>query len=588
MTTLDVGRIRSSRPEVLLAAAQGLERCRLDVEAVVIRLLRGRARGWSGPAAAAAAAQAAALVAGLGRLGACLAASSICLGQAADRVRTAQDLLSRADERAAADGAWVDHEGTLFLPVRAAGLDPVLEAYQARRDVLLREEVHTYLRQAVRLAADVDARLAADLLAAARGGPAAAPVLAAGGVLPVPAPPVVLHDASGAYASAAWWRCLTDAERRSVVRDHPQWLGPRDGIPATARHEANLALLAEAERAAAAALAAERDQPANVLGVDVLAPARRRVEDLRAVRAVLGRRDGVLRRLLFLDARGSQVKVVVAQGDVDTAEHVVTFVGGLSTKARDDLERYDDWFTPLRQQALREGEGADTAIVTWMGYEAPQPYEIVTSRDRSVLNPKIARDNADELAAFVTGLGAARDEPVHQTVWAHSYGSVLAGNALLLDSPIDDVAVFGSPGVPFDRIERTGLKAGSFNVLEGGHDVVAHPGWPLFGRHPDTVSGAVSLSTTALKDPTAPCNLWRGIGSGADDPSRTSAGHTQYLRAGTVSTDNLVAVAVGRRDLVVQQTPVERSCITMPTMPPPPAEVAIRLATSVAGALASR
>jgi hypothetical protein len=205
-----------------------------------------------------------------------------------------------------------------------------------------------------------------------------------------------------------------------------------------------------------------------------------------------------------------------------------------------------------------------------------------------VLNSKIARENADELAAFVTGLTAARDRRVHQTVWAHSYGSVLAGNALLLHSPIDDVAVFGSPGVPFDRIERTGLKPGSFNVLAAGHDLVAHPGWRLLGRKPDTVTGATSLSTIVLTRPTAGCNLWRGIGSGADDLSRSVSGHSNYLRAGTVSADNLVAVAIGRRDLVVLQSPVERSCITMPTLPPPPATVAMRLATSVAVSIASR
>lgn len=588
MTRLDVGRVRSSRPEVLLAAAQHLEACRLDVEAVVVRLLRRRAHGWSGPASVAAAVRAGALVAGLGRLGACLSASSTAVSQAAARLQAARDLLARAEQRAAADGAWVDHEGQLFMPVRAAGLDPVLEAHRARRDVLLREEVHVYLRQAVRLAAEVDADLARDLLAAARGAPSAAPFLVAGGALAVPAPPAVLHDASGAYASAAWWRCLTDLERRTVVRDHPQWIGPRDGIPAAARHEANLALLSEAEHAAAAALEAEQARPANVLGVDVMAPARRRVEDLRAVRALLARRDGVQRRLLFLDATGREVKVVVAQGDVEAAEHVVTYVGGLSTTARDDLERYDDLFSPLRQQALLEGGGADTAIVTWMGYEAPQTDEIVTTIDRSVLNSKIARDNADELAAFVTGIAAARDRPVHQTVWAHSYGSVLAGNALLQDSPIDDVAVFGSPGVPFDRIERTGLKPGSFNVLAAGHDLVAHPGWPLLGRNPDTVSGATSLSTVVLTDPAAGCNLWRGIGTGADDLSRSASGHSSYLRAGTVGADNLVAVAVRRRDLVVLQPPVERSCIAMPTLPPPPATVAVRLATSVAVSIASR
>ncbi|WP_076258969.1 alpha/beta hydrolase [Intrasporangium flavum] len=588
MTALGVGQVRSSRPEVLVGAARRLDACRLDVEAVITRLLRHRARSWSGPASVAAAVRAAALVAGLGRLAACLAASSTSVMQAAVRLRAAQDLLARADARAAADGAFVDHEGTLFLPVRAAGLDSVLEAHGARRDELLRDEVHTYLRQAVRLATDVDTGLARDLLVLARGGPSAGPVLAARGAAAVPAPPVVLNDASGAYASAAWWRCLTDAERRSVIRDHPQWVGPRDGVPAAARHEANLVLLAEAARAAASALAAEQEHPAIPFGVDPVARARARVDDLRAVRALLGRQDGVQRRLLFLDATGREVKVVVAQGDVETADHVVTYVGGLSTTPRDDLGRYDNLFSPLRQQAIREGGGADTAIVTWMGYEAPQPDEIVTSIDRSVLNPKIARDNADELAAFLTGLGAARDRPVHQTLWAHSYGSVLAGNALLQDSPVDDVAVFGSPGVPFDRIERIGLKAGSFNVLAAGHDLVAHPGWRPLGANPDTVAGGTSLSTTALKDPAAGCNLWHGIGSGAEDPARTSTGHSDYLRAGTVSADNLVAVAVGRRDLVVQQAPVERSCITVPTLPPPPAATAARLAASVAASVASR
>jgi hypothetical protein len=570
VTTFDVARVRTARPGALELAARRLTQSRLEVQAVVADLLHRRGSTWSGPASSAAAERQVTLVAGLARLAACLAASSTALQDGATRLQAAQDLLARADERAASDGAWLGHDGTLFLPVRATGLDPVLEAHRARRDELLREEVHTYLRQAVRIATDVDAGLAADLLSGARGGRSAMDLLAARGTPPVPVPPVVVHDASGAYASAAWWRCLTEAERNAVVHEHPQWVGARDGIPAVARHEANLVLLAEAERAASSAYEAARRDPRSRRTAGAVARTRDRVEDLRAIRAVIGRRDGVARRLVLVDATGADVKVVLAQGDVDRAEHVVTFVGGMGTTARGDLERYDDLFAPLRRQALTEANGTDVAIVTWMGYEAPQADEVLTSIDRSVLNPKLARDNADELAAFVTGVGAARDRRVHQTVWAHSYGSVLAGHALLLTSSVDDVAVFGSPGVPFDRIERTGLKPGSFNVLSAAHDLVARPGWPLHGQRPDTVRGAVSLSTTSLKDPTRACNAWRAIGAGADEPARTSTGHSDYLRAGSVSADNLVAVAVGRRDLTVRQTPVERGCVSVPAMPPPP------------------
>jgi hypothetical protein len=346
-----------------------------------------------------------------------------------------------------------------------------------------------------------------------------------------------------------------------MISDHPEWIGPRDGIPASVRHAANLVLLARAEREARArALEAESHVTPWNAGERTLA--QERVDDLRAVRGVLGRRDGLQRRLLLLDASETNVKTVVAIGDLDRAQHVATYVGGLSTTARGDLGRYDDDLKRLRGQAVTVAPGDDVAVVTWLGYNAPQPHEILTSIDRNVLNSKLARDNADALASFVTGLDAARDRPAHQVVLAHSYGAVLAGFAMLRTSAVDDVAVFGAPGLPFSRLAETGLKPGGLNVLHAIGDDVADYGWVVHGTKAADVLGAKRLSTFALKEAGSGCNHWLRQRSDFVDLGRTSVGHSDYLREGTDSARNLMALMAGRRDLLRPESSDERACTT--------------------------
>src|SRR5690606_36605809 len=40
-----------------------------------------------------------------------------------------------------------------------------------------------------------------------------------------------------------WWEGLSDAERDALVAEHPEWVGPVDGIPVEARDTANRAVL---------------------------------------------------------------------------------------------------------------------------------------------------------------------------------------------------------------------------------------------------------------------------------------------------------------------------------------------------------
>ena len=566
-STLSVRDIRSSRPQSLTAVGRGLEerRRRVLVLAELVLWRRSAAPRWSGAASSAAADRYGVVVAGLGGLAASLAATGSAVGRAAIRLQVAIDLVGRADRRAADEGAWVDDDGRLFLPVRASLGDPALEAHRARLDELLRAEVQACLARARQSAAETDEELLRDLLSSARGAPTSAGTSGPPCLGSMPAPPVP-SSAGGVsaqvFASAAWWRSLTDEERRTVIRERPEWVGSRDGVPAQARHEANLALLARAEAAARERFSAA--QRSTGIGY---ATERRRVEEhvaaLEAVRDVLGRRDGGERRLLLIDTSGLDVKAVVAVGDVDRAEHVVTFVGGLSTMVGTDLRRYDDTFVRMRAESRALAAGQDVAIVTWMGYDAPQVREIVTSIDRNVFNAKLARDNAAALADFATGVEAARDRPAHQTVWAHSYGAVLAGFASLRTSAVDDVAVFGAPGLPFSDVSRTSLKPGSLNVLGAVGDDVFDYGWAVHGTSSAQVAGATRLSTFALKQTGSGCNHWLRSRSEFVDAGRTSSGHSDYLRQGTDSARNLTAIAAGRPDLRVVQGADERACTTI-------------------------
>lgn len=564
-STVSVHDIRSSRPQALAAVARGLEdrRRRVLVLAELVLWRRSATPRWSGAASSAAADRYGLVAAGLGGLAASIAVAGQAVGRAACRMQAAIDLVGRADRRAADEGAWVDGEGRLFLPVRAALGDPALEAHRARLDELLRAEVHACLGQACRAATQTDEELLRDLLSSARGATAAAAGAPATAALPSPpAAPSTAGVGGQVFASAAWWRSLTDEERRTVIRERPEWVGSRDGAPAEARHEANLTLLARAE-----VVAWERARTAHRSFGIGFATERRRADEhvaaLQAVRDVLARRDGGQRRLLLLDATGLDVKAVVAVGDVDRAEHVVTFVGGLSTMVGTDLRRYDDTFVRMRSEARAVAAGRDVAVVTWMGYDAPQVREIVTSVDRNVANAKLARDNAAALADFTTGLEAARDHPTHQTVWAHSYGAVLAGFASLRTSAVDDVAVFGAPGLPFSDVSATALKPGSLNVLGALGDVVFDYGWVFHGTRSGDVAGGTRLSTFALKKSGTGCNHWLRPRSDFVDAGRTSAGHSDYLREGTDSARNLTAIAAGRPDLRVLQGADERACTTI-------------------------
>jgi hypothetical protein len=346
-----------------------------------------------------------------------------------------------------------------------------------------------------------DARLTAALLAAARPGPAAVGAPADG-----PAPASVAH----------WWAGLDAAERGRLTAERPELVGGLDGVPAADRDRANRRRLAAARdgaRAEEAALDAARDH------VDGFGDLQDLEDRLAAVRARLGRlaavdaaSAGPGHELLDLDPASGRAAVAV--GDVDHAGHVGVFVPGFTARPEDLPGRVAEL------DALAASAGPDTAVVAWYDYVAPQ-WSGITDPSRSVLGTGPATDAAGPLAAFLTGMEAARAAPAHLTAIGHSYGSLTLAQALPAAPAVDDVVLLGSPGVT-----PAPDRPGHVWVGEARGDPIADTGW--FGADPSSAPGVHRLATTG------------------------SRGHGGYLRPGSTGAAGVAAVVAGRPDDVVE------------------------------------
>lgn len=584
--TPSVEQLRRVRPAALRATARELEGQRLILVDVIARLLAARPAGmsWAGPAADAAAGESARRLETVRAICLDLTASVSALHYAATAFDEVLELLRRADLVAEQAGAWISAGGRLVLPQRLPTGDPALDAARIREDERARWEITALLERAGALGSTTDAALAADLMRALEKG---ACLLGPTGAA-LPPPPATratvlvpeagrdgaadtgpLSDGEGApFIAAAWWRSLTQEQQATVVREHPAWIGGLDGIPARDRDAANRTLLVDAEQRAAeeqrkaealkAPLASAAFLGGALLTSVAASIARRRaqerVDDLRAVRKLIDARDDRRRQLLLLDASAGRVRAAISLGDVDVAEHVSTYVGGFTTRAA-DLPAYDTSFAALgdRVEQLTGVRPEDppsgarrrprVAYVTWVGYDAPQRSDVLLP-DRSVLRDRVAREAAPALARFLNGIDASRDVPPHSVVLGHSYGSLVTANALRFNTGVDDVALFGSPGVggAFTSLFETGLKPGGLNVLKADRDLVAASGW--FPVDPAQIAGATLLSTSTVLLPGSP----KEIGS-------ASTGHSDYLKPGSTSQHNLAALILHRPDLFVHVAP---------------------------------
>lgn len=558
--SLTVSRLRGWSPEVLPVAVADLQ----ATADLLLEFQRGvnRAVGamrWESPGADAAREAAEGLVLALAALEQSFGLQGEAIARAGGMLEAAQGLLVGASRLAAQHDLTMLEDGDVLPPrpvlmsadAPDADKQCVAEYFAAANEARVRAQA--LAREALQSAAEADR----DAAAAVRAGDSLGLLLAgiAPGVVglfaatsPLEAYALAertrLLDAvdgravpdrgSDPYEVSAWWASLPPDVQEGVLVTAPELLGNLDGIPAGIRDSANRARLAR-ERALleAEVVRLEKRLKDNWFGgafTDddaALAYARGKLAGLTKLDEVL--EQG--RTLLLLDTSGEQLKVAVASGDVDTADHVAVFTGGLGSSVQESLKRYDGQLNSLRDQAIemaQRGGTGSVATVTWLGDEAPQLSDTWRA-SRSVALPAAAARGAKELASFYVGLDAARDSPAHLVALGHSYGSLTTGLALQKKTGVDDVVFFGSPGIGTDDVRDLGLSSGRVFVVEARRDPVAD--FATFGTDPNQLAGVTVLSSASEII--------------QNEARAESVGHSEYLTDKTTSQYAIAAVLAG-------------------------------------------
>ncbi|MBW0106578.1 alpha/beta hydrolase [Pseudonocardia sp. KRD291] len=532
-------------PTRWLHQARGWERLGRELGAQAGRLDAAFApldRSWAGGDARAASASRDRLRTELAAAAQRGAEAAEILGRHAGAVLAAQKRLTDvvlgvnpATTRIDADGTVHPHPVILAPPFLFLALG--LRSYLRDLDRVTRE-IAAALDEATRSDRETAAALAE---LAARVAPAGPPVLPAAAAPPEPGTsPSGVRD---------WWESLPAAVRERTLAEHPDRVGALDGVPARARDTANRLRL-DAERARLLrhrTRLQDRDDVASAERVDEL---------LRGIDAVGRRlRAGEPPALLLGFDTDGPGHAIVAAGDPDTAENVVTYVPGTTARlgtVEADLRRADTTVAAARAADPR----AVTAAVTWLGYDAPP--DVLRAAAGGY-----AQRAAEPLARFQDGLRVThRGPPAHRTLIGHSYGSTVAGYAARLDGPVaEDLVLVASPGAgtrrgvadlnmdpahvwattagndPIDDLTRTDTWRTSAPLVDretlrhGLNPVDPSFGARVFPSDPGTVAPRPDDPSTAA------------------DESAPIASHSQYWDQGSRSLEALGRIAVGRQPI---------------------------------------
>ena len=341
---------------------------------------------------------------------------------------------------------------------------------------------------------------------------------------------------------SVWWASLTPKAQGALRAASSELVGNLDGIPASARDEANQLWLGDS------ITSLESVVESNVAR-SVQSDSTKTIHMLTEVKTALGTADSVPQRgLLTVDDEGSG-RAAIVLGDLDTADFVTYLVPGMFFTVdgqigdwTDDAARiYDEqvsWLN-LLSESDSDYSAKTVAVVAWMGYETPDLTSIATL--------DLAEKGADALASAIDGLKADRsaDTP-YISIVAHSYGSTTALISLAkytLD--IDALTVIGSPGSAVTSVDELSVRDGNVFVGEAAWDPV--PNTAYFGRDP----GAAGFGAKHM-------NVGGGLDLITNEILGASVGHNGYFAAGSESVRNLALIGIGQGQLVTDGSAEDR------------------------------
>lgn len=299
----------------------------------------------------------------------------------------------------------------------------------------------------------------------------------------------------------AWWKGLSSDQRATLLATDPAKIGALDGVPADVRDTANRGVLSNLQTQTRQQITDLKNTPvspfedepiAEAMQQDEIDKLQTKLDGMNELQKVLadGGTGSTQKYLLGIDTNGVG-HAIVASGNPDTSDNVVTVVPGVSTDlSAHHVEEYTTAADSIVASAHNADPNQSTSAVAWMNYNAPATVP-------GALFSGPAHAGAPVLDNFQQGLYATHDpgDPMHTTVIGHSYGTTVVGEATQAPGGLraDDVVLAASPGINVDNAAAMHVPDGTAHVwatrddndpivwAEGFHDT--DPVTPAFGAH---------------------------------------------------------------------------------------------------------
>lgn len=367
-----------------------------------------------------------------------------------------------------------------------------------------------------------------------------------------------------------WWKSLSDDEQKRLLDTWPEKLGNLNGIPVADRSIANKTILQQ-----------DLDRPAEVAksrGVtkeEVLAHPEKygmagqmmtrynnalKVQDALDKDALdakdaYGNTPDILLMKYDPEAFGGDGAAAIAIGDPDHAANTSVMVSGLTTSV-DAGTLSDGSGVNVYNEANNADWNNSTAVVQWMGYDAPS--------DQAVAEPNMARNGAQLLAPDVNALAVTHDaNPSHTTVIGHSYGSTTVADAAAgYGMRADDVVLVGCPGTDL------ATSAADFHLPPDGHLFVGSASTDIvtqFGREHLNVPG-VGLGTDPAMDGFGSTRFHAEVADWNINPINE---HTSYFKPGSESLFSVADIVSGHGDALEHDGMTADHRVKTPSLPIP-------------------
>lgn len=518
-------------------------------------------REWDGDGAAAARKSLAGIEQGLQNRVAEFSALQRAVDDAADRIEQGIERAIREVKDLATAHEYKIVRGEVFAQFDHEDTDPGSELDRTRAQVKGLQEQQ--IEQVLRAALDIDVDLTMVMLSIADGkidddgAETMAQAATSGskfGAFTALEPP----EKATPSENKAWWNTLSDAERSWLIRNKPDLIGNRKGLPYADRGKANEIRIGEARKDLEARRKELVENPprrftGNVETIDRVKLNRELNEidgKLKALDALDDQADQG-NTIMSFDPSGGRVLASVGIGDVDTAEKVAFYTPGTHADVGENMERYVKEATEVNGYAQKmliddpATHGEKSAMVVNMDYDAPQNLATEATRQGQ------AEAGAKRLVAEMEGLQTSRGDtpPDRVTAIGHSYGSVTTALALRETDAADAFVRQGSPGDGTGGFAaRTAIRVSddeSYN-LASKDDNVPKTGW--HGGNPSLDSDVRQLSTQSE------------VSRDGEHLHATSE-HTDYHTADAPEGDrkassseyNTAAVIAGKQELIIEK-----------------------------------